>query len=168
MQPPEAKNPQPPFAARFAPLLPPRLFYLTLIIVIGFALRVIQLNHLPLSLSLDEATNGLDAWQLFRLHRLTAFLQNNFGRETAFFYVQGLALRLYGLSFFALRFASVVVGTLTIPLLYGVAQRLQFDDLLVRPHNLSDAHKPHYLYRLPGLNMVGLLAATGLAVVQPK
>ena len=78
-----------------------RLTYLILIIIVGFALRVTQLNQLPLSLSLDEATNGLDALLLFRLAWLTPFLQNNFGRETAFFYLQGVALWLYGISFYS-------------------------------------------------------------------
>ena len=60
------------------------LLYLALVIAIAFGLRVAKLNNLPLSLSLDEATNGLDALQLFRLKWFTPYLQNNFGRETLF------------------------------------------------------------------------------------
>ncbi len=110
------------------------LIYLSLIIALAFALRVVKLNSLPLSLNLDEASNGLDALQLFRLawlSRFTPFLQNNFGRETLFFYGQALALQVFGISFFSLRFSSVLAGTLTIPLLYIVARRLQLDNLLV-------------------------------------
>lgn len=131
--------------------LPPPLpfFYLALVITLAFGLRVIHLNSLPLSLSLDEAVDGLDALQLVRLGWLTPFLQNNFGRETLFFYLQGLLLELAGISIFSLRFASVLAGTLTIPLLYAVGQRL----------GLERATFKHTSSRL-----VSLLAATGLAV----
>lgn len=128
------------------------VFCLILIIGVAFALRVIKLNNLPLSLSLDEATNGLDALQLIQLGRLTPFLQNNFGRETLFFYGQGLALKFYGLSFFSLRFVSVLLGTLTVPLLYRTGVALQLDALLSKKAGFSPA------------SVTGLLAATGLAV----
>ena len=127
--------------------------YLLLVIFIAFALRVIQLDSLPFSLNLDEATNGLDALQLFRLGWIIPFLQNNFGRETLFFYLQALALWLYGISFFSLRFASVLAATATIPLLYAVGRRLQMDDLCFFKTGQAQAkHIP------------ALLAATGLAV----
>src|SRR6185436_15429702 len=87
------------------------LIYLVFLITLAFGLRVSQLNTLPLSLSLDEAVDGLDALQLLRLQWLTPFLQNYFGRETLFFYLQGLLLELAGVSIFSLRFASVLAGT---------------------------------------------------------
>ncbi len=140
------------------------LIYLGLTLLVGFALRVVQLNSLPFSLSLDEATNGLDALQLVRLGRFTPFLQNNFGRETAFFYLQGLALGLYGLSFFALRFSSVVAGTLTLPLLYIVGARLRLDRLLFGGNPLTADAEQSAPARSSHLSLTGLLAATGLAV----
>lgn len=146
------------------PIFRPPLVYLELIIIVGFALRVVQLNSLPLSLSLDEATNGLDALQLVRLGRFTPFLQNNFGRETAFFYLQGLALWLYGLSFFALRFSAVVAGTLTLPLLYIVGSRLQLDRLLLGWNLPTTGAARSAPVRSSHLSLTGLLAATGLAV----
>ncbi|MDM8520023.1 glycosyltransferase family 39 protein [Anaerolineales bacterium HSG6] len=116
--------------------------YLPLILAIltGFFVRVVSLNHLPLSLSLDEATNGLDAWQLYNTAWLTPFLNNNFGRETLFFYLQSLVFQTIGISIFSLRWLSVLAGTVTIPLLYRVGVRLS------------------------GRPFVGLLAAIGLAV----
>jgi 4-amino-4-deoxy-L-arabinose transferase-like glycosyltransferase len=126
------------------------MVYLCLVVAIGFGLRVAQLDNLPLSLSLDEAVNGIDALRLFRAGWLIPFLQNNFGRETLFFYLQSFALQLYGISVFSLRFVSVLIGTLTIPLVYAVGQRLKLN-------NLAPA-KP-----LP-LDMSSLLAATGLAI----
>ena len=126
--------------------------YLLLVIFIAFALRVIQLDNLPFSLNLDEATNGLDALQLLHLGWITPFLQNNFGRETLFFYIQAVALWLYGISFFSLRFASALAGTVTIPLLYVVGCRLQLDDL-----HFFKPSKPQ------AKNVIALLAATGLA-----
>lgn len=108
--------------------------------MVAFTLRVVKLETLPLSLSLDEATNGLDAWQLSHPFRLTPFLQNNFGRETLFFYLQALAFQLYGVSIFSLRFTAALAGTLTLPLIYVVGRRL-----------------------FPG-SLIGLWAATGLTV----
>jgi 4-amino-4-deoxy-L-arabinose transferase-like glycosyltransferase len=139
---------------------PSTRLYLSLITLAGFFLRIIHLNNLPLSLNLDEATNGLDALQLVRLNWLTPFLQNNFGRETLFFYLQGLALHAFGISFFSLRFPSVIAGTLAIPLVYGVGRRLDLGSILSldpdpqngRPSTGADSH------------LIGLLAAAGLAV----
>jgi 4-amino-4-deoxy-L-arabinose transferase-like glycosyltransferase len=124
--------------------------YLCLVILIGFGLRIPKLNTLPVSLSLDEATNGIDALRLFRAGWLTPFLQNNFGRETLFFYFQSMALQLYGISPFSLRFASALAGTITIPLMYIVGKRLELNGLVL-PRSLS-------------LNLPSLLAATGLAI----
>jgi hypothetical protein len=128
-------------------LLP--FFYLVLVITLAFGLRVVHLNTLPLSLSLDEAVDGLDALQLVRLGWLTPFLQNNFGRETLFFYLQGLLLELAGISIFSLRFASILAGVLTIPLLYAVGQRLGLERAIFGHTNSG---------------LVSLLAATGLAI----
>lgn len=135
-------------------------FYLSLITLTGFLLRIVNLNSLPLSLNLDEATNGLDALQLVRLSWLTPFLQNNFGRETLFFYLQGLALQAFGISFFSLRFASVIAGTLAIPLVYVAGRRLGLDSVLAFNYISQNG--------LPatgaGSHLIGLLAAAGLAV----
>jgi 4-amino-4-deoxy-L-arabinose transferase-like glycosyltransferase len=145
------------------------LFYLSLVIGTAFALRVINLNNLPLSLSLDEATNGLDALQLLRLSWFTPFLQNNFGRETPFFYIQALALWSYGISFFSLRFASVLAGTVSIPLLYIVGRRLKLDQLLFYQNGNDRFSMNTVAHRLgePGFfhsTVIALLATTGLAV----
>lgn len=134
----------------FQPSILP-LFFLCFIILLAFGLRVIQLNTLPLSLSLDEAVDGLDALLLVRLPWLTPFLQNNFGRETLFFYLQGLLLKLSGVSIFSLRFASVLAGTLAIPLLYAVGQRLALQRSTFNLQRLNPT-------------TLSLLAAAGLAV----
>ncbi len=122
---------------------------LLLVTLLGFSLRVACLDNLPLSLSLDESVDGLDALQLLRTHWLTPFLQNYFGRETLFFYVQSTALWLYGINQFSLRFASVAVGTLAIPLTYVVSQQLRLDEIAPA--------------RWVPRRLIGLLAAAGLA-----
>ncbi len=139
------------------------LLYLCFVIIVAFGLRVAGLNTLPRSLSLDEAVDGLDALQLIRLPWLTPFLQNNFGRETLFFYLQGLALQLYGISIFSLRISSAIAATLTIPLLYIVGQRLVPDNSCP-----DDSGQQSAASRKPaewgGGRLISLLAATGLAV----
>jgi 4-amino-4-deoxy-L-arabinose transferase-like glycosyltransferase len=114
--------------------------YLIAVIAVAFALRTAQLNSLPISLNLDEATNGLDALRLVELSQITPFLQSNFGRESLFFYIQGVGLQLFGISIYTLRFVSVLLGVLAIPLLYVVGCRLLKS------------------------RFVGMLAAAGLAV----
>ncbi|MBE7551979.1 MAG: hypothetical protein HS126_13000 [Anaerolineales bacterium] len=143
------KNFNPPVFQPSKPPSPLPFFYLVLVITLAFGLRVVHLNSLPLSLSLDEAVDGLDALQLIRLGWFTPFLQNNFGRETLFFYLQGLLLELAGISIFSLRFTSLLAGTLTIPLLYTVGQRLGLE---------------RATFKYPSSGLVSLLAAAGLAV----
>lgn len=126
-------------------------FWLMVFVVwVTFALRVMRLDDLPQALSLDESIDGLDALQLVRWGWLTPFLQNNFGRETLFLYFQGVVLHIWGISAFALRFGSVVMGTLTIPLLAAVARQLAS-----RGVERAETFPPKY---------IGLLAATGMAV----
>jgi hypothetical protein len=126
------------------------IYYLVFLIALGFGLRVVELNSLPQSLSANEAIDGVDGLHLFRTHWLVPFLPNDSGRETLFFYVQSAALWFYGISFFSLRFSSVLVSTLTIPLLYLIGRQLKLENPLTR--------RP-----LPR-SITGLLAATGLAV----
>ena len=143
------RHPETPRPAQTAVLRWLPMAYLCLLVLVTFTVRVLSLDTLPQSLSLDESVDGLDALQLVRAHWVTPFLQNNFGRETLFLYVQGIALQLYGVSVFALRFASVLVGTLTIPLMYAVGRQL-----------VVEAIPPWLRAR----TSVGLLAATGMAV----
>ena len=126
------------------------IYYLVLLIAIAFASRVVGLNDLPHSLSLNEAIDGVDGLQLLRTHSLALFLLNDSGRETLFFYFRAIAMWFYGISFFSLRFVSTLVSTLTIPLLYVVGRQLKLENPI--------SHTP-----LPR-NVIGLLAATGLAV----
>ncbi len=109
-----------------------------------------ELDSLPHSLSANEAIDGVDGLHLFRTHQLTPFLSNDSGRETFFFYVQSAALWFYGISFFSLRFASALVGTLTIPLLYFIGRQLKLENPLT--------------HKLLPRTITGLLAATGLTV----
>jgi hypothetical protein len=126
------------------------LGFMVFLIWIAFAVRVIRLDELPLVLSMDESIDGLDALQLVRAGWLTPFLQNNFGRETLFLYLQGLLLQVIGVSIFGLRFASVFVGTLAIPLTYVVGRQLAMTtNALTSP-----------LVR----TVMGSLAATGMAI----
>ena len=125
--------------------------YLTFLIAITFGLRVVDLRSLPGFLTLNESIDSVDGLQLLHTKWLTPFLLNDSGRETLFFYARSVALRFfYGISFFSLRFVSVLLGTLTIPLLYVVGRQLKLENPI--SHTL-----------LPR-NIIGLLAATGLAV----
>jgi 4-amino-4-deoxy-L-arabinose transferase-like glycosyltransferase len=97
---------------------------LAVVLLLAFLLRVAWLNSIPISLNLDEAINGLDALRLREYGLWLPFLQNNFGRETLYLYLQGWGMALLGVNLFTLRWVSVVAAMLTLPLLYVVGRRL--------------------------------------------
>jgi hypothetical protein len=138
--------------ASLGPVVPRRLplIYLTLLALVTFALRVAWLDTLPRALNFDESVDGLDALTLVRTGWLTPFLQNNFGRETLFLYIQGTLVQMVDVSAFGLRYASVLAGTLAVPMMYAVGRRLALPTRLL-PRSVAGT-------------LTGILAATGMAI----
>jgi 4-amino-4-deoxy-L-arabinose transferase-like glycosyltransferase len=105
-----------------------------LITVMAAGLRFAALDAWPPGLYRDEAYNGLDALGVLELlqsipwpanlTRLPIFFEANNGREPLFIYLLALAVHIWGRSPGALRLVSALLGTLTIPAIYGLGQEL--------------------------------------------
>jgi len=123
--------------------VPHHLWLLTLIVLIGAALRLYQLDTVPPGFQFDEAYNALDAAHVLE-GEWRIFFPANGGREPLYTYWQALLFALLGQNLFALRLASALVGILTLPLAFGAVR------YLFRDH--------------PQANALGLLTAGFLAV----
>ncbi len=98
------------------------------ILVLGAVLRLYDLGGYPACVDLDTAMNGRISQTLFgELMRgeLTPVLRRwAEGNETAFLYVQGAFIRLFGVSVASLRLPSAIVGVLTIAAVYLLGRQL--------------------------------------------
>ena len=91
------------------------LFFLAL--AIGAALRFYALGNLPHGIYHDEAYYGLDAVSVLNGAHPIFFTANN-GREPLYIYLLSLSIAAFGRTPFGLRFASALIGTLTLPVTY--------------------------------------------------
>ncbi|OGI21298.1 MAG: hypothetical protein A2808_01380 [Candidatus Moranbacteria bacterium RIFCSPHIGHO2_01_FULL_55_24] len=87
---------------------------LLFIIALGVFLRSYQIESIPAGLYPDEATNGTDAIHAIETGNYLLFYPNNYGREGLFINLQALALQTFGISIAALKFWSIVFGSLSI------------------------------------------------------
>ncbi len=101
--------------------LEPALFALTLLV--GVALRFYALGDLPHGIYHDEAYYGLDAVSVLEGARPIFFPANN-GREPLYIYILSLSVAAFGRTPFGLRFASALIGTLTMPVTYLLGRAL--------------------------------------------
>ena len=114
-------------------------FWLIVVLLLAFALRVIGLESAPPGLSHDEAHNGIVAIQVLEGQQRPIFFEINKGIEPLIIYLEALAFYLFGIGPVPLRLVNVMCGLLTVALVYPLAVRL-FD------------------------RRVALLAAAGLAI----
>ncbi|HKZ68571.1 MAG TPA: glycosyltransferase family 39 protein, partial [Anaerolineales bacterium] len=97
--------------------------FFLLALVVGAALRFYALGELPHGLYHDEAYYGLDALDVLNGARPIYFPANN-GREPLYIYLLSISLAALGRTPFGLRFASALIGTLTIPVTYLLGRAL--------------------------------------------
>jgi 4-amino-4-deoxy-L-arabinose transferase-like glycosyltransferase len=96
---------------------------LTLVTLVGAALRFYQLGTVPPGFQFDEAFNAIDATQV--LHgNFPLFLPANAGREVLYTYFQAGLVALLGASPYTFRLASALLGVATIPTTYLLLRRL--------------------------------------------
>lgn len=120
------------------------LALLGLLILVAAFLRFYRLNDVPPGLYHDEAFNGLDAIRVLRAEWYPPFFEGNGGREPLFIYLEAISIKMLGVSPFALRIVSVLVGLSTIPMLYLLTK------LMFASAGSEEARR------------IALLAATGL------
>ena len=98
------------------------------ILVLGAVLRIYDLGGYPACVDLDTAMNGRISQTLFaELLRgeVTPVLRRwAEGNETAFLYVQGAFIKLFGVSVASLRLPSAVVGVLTLAVIFLLGRQL--------------------------------------------
>ncbi len=97
---------------------------LTLILLIALLLRTYNIENLPSGLYPDEAVNATDALNALKTHHFKFFYENNQGREGLFINLQALSLAVFGISLFALKFWSMIFGTLTVLGIYLLAKEI--------------------------------------------
>ena len=106
----------------------PEVFILMVIIALGFILRIYQISELPSGLHIDEIQVGYNALSLAQTGKdeLGTFLPTHlpiwgYERPAGIFYLTIPGVLVFGLNEMGTRFPSVILGTLTIVLVYFVA-----------------------------------------------
>lgn len=128
-------------------------------------LRLVNLEHLPPTLSGDEGSTGLQAVAFIDGKADNLFTVGWFSFPSLFFAFQGIGIRLFGQTVAGLRFMSVLAGALTVVGVYCLARTI-FDRLLATLAALLLATMHYHIHfsRL-GLNNIwdGLFAVFVLA-----
>jgi 4-amino-4-deoxy-L-arabinose transferase-like glycosyltransferase len=103
-----------------------------LLILIGSALRLILLGHLPPGLNQDEASAGYEAWALLNYgmdrNGVTApllFISWGSGQNVLYSYLSMPFIALFGLNEFSVRLLSGLIGCATLPVFYLLARKLR-------------------------------------------
>src|SRR4051812_10924380 len=84
------------------------------ILAVAAALRFAALNSIPNGVWLDEALKGVEGIESVRTGHFQIFYPANNGREGLWIAVIGFSESIFGVNQFGLRFASALVGTLTV------------------------------------------------------
>ncbi|HQE92246.1 MAG TPA: glycosyltransferase family 39 protein [Anaerolineae bacterium] len=98
-----------------------------LITLLAAFLRLYHIDRLPPGDGYDPAYYGIDALEILRGAR-PIFLLTNFGREALFSYLVAVWVLIFGPTALAVHLASAVVGILTIPAIYFLAEELFFEE----------------------------------------
>jgi hypothetical protein len=126
---------------------------LLFLILLAAGLRLWQLDVLPPGLFADEAFNALDASRVVTGDQRPLYFPDNNGREPAYIYLLALAIRLFGPETYALRLTSVLIGVVTVPVIYWTASVLLGSG--------SQDNEPSQTMPVKGL---ALIAAAGVVV----
>ncbi len=87
---------------------------LILILLLALFVRSYHISSIPSGLYPDEAVNAIDALGAIESGHYKLFYPNNYGREGLFINLQALALKFFGYTVAALKFWSIVFGTLAV------------------------------------------------------
>src|SRR3954471_18712187 len=97
------------------------------ILAVAAALRFAALNSIPNGVWLDEALKGVEGIESVRTGHFQIFYPANNGREGLWVAVIGFSESVFGVNQFGLRFASALVGTLTVLFIFLLTRRLYSD-----------------------------------------
>ena len=135
--------------------VPPITIYIVALLVFGaFIIRFVDVSNMPIVLSGDEASAGLNAIEFIdgELNNIYRVGWNSF--PTFYFYIQSIPISILGQTTLALRILSVVAGALTVGALYLLVREM-FDGLtaLLAAIFLATLHYHNHFSRI-GLNNV--------------
>ncbi len=95
-----------------------------LILLFGFLVRSWNIDAVPAGIYPDEAQNGYDAYLAQSSHTYHWFYPDNNGREGLYVNLIAFSFKLFGITLFSFKLASILAGTLTILGTYLLAREL--------------------------------------------
>ncbi len=101
------------------------LLGVTLITLLAAILRFYRLDAIPPGFHFDEAYEALEAWRVITApgyHPI--FFTGNFGVDPLFVYLTSIAFRLFAPTPQVMRGVAALLGTLTVPLIYGLGREV--------------------------------------------
>ncbi|HET9590562.1 MAG TPA: glycosyltransferase family 39 protein [Anaerolineales bacterium] len=124
------------------------------ILVVAFLVRFWHVESIPFVLSGDEASHGLDAMGVIHGEIRNPFATRWSSVPTMTFFVLSLPLRLLGQSVFALRLTAVLIGSVTVLLVFLLVNRLKGPYFALAVSALVAAYHYHIHFSRLGANMV--------------
>ena len=97
------------------------------ILAVATALRFAALDSIPNGVWLDEALKGIEGIESVRTGHFQIFYPANNGREGLWIVVIGYSESIFGVNQFGLRFASALVGTLTVLFIFLLTREFYSD-----------------------------------------
>lgn len=94
-----------------------------LVLLLAAFLRVYRIHDLPPGVFIDETNAAIDALKILDGEQISPFATGWFETPTLYAYYMAGLFRLVGVSFFALKLASILPGWLTVASLYPLARR---------------------------------------------
>ena len=94
------------------------------LILAAFVIRIVNLNHIPIILSGDEASGGLSAINFINGHTNNIFSLGWFSFPSFYFYLQSLSISIFGQTTWALRITSTIAGALTVGAVYLLSKAM--------------------------------------------
>jgi hypothetical protein len=94
------------------------VWLMIILILTATWLRLWRLPDIPPAFNYDEAYNAVDTLWLRETNSTIVYLPGNTGRQALYHHLAGLFMAMLGINVFALRFVSVVIGILVVPLMY--------------------------------------------------
>jgi len=99
-------------------------FFVVIVVVLGFLLRVYNISDYR-QIAEDEALHSYVAYELQKNHlKLYRDIWSPQSQTPISFVLQALSFYFFGYNGFAVRFVSVTLGTLTIPLIYFIGRKI--------------------------------------------
>ena len=122
--------------------------------ILAFLCRGLALGTIPHNVHGDEGEMGLVARAVLRGELRDPFATAFLSHPSLWFFIQALALRLFGNTIAGLRMLSAVMGTLAIPALYIFARPLYGRTVAILATSLLSFYHFHIHYSRIGLNNI--------------